>query len=177
MVTLKGGTLTDKFKLAKAAGFGAIEVNCPGIDVADVKKAVSDSGLPVDGSVGATHWQVRHTHEDAAVRAKALENLKRSLIETEAVGGKTCLLVVGHGNDGSEVDVWQRSVDNISLALPLAGKLGVSIVVAMTMPGTISKPLTNLLNISTISIHLSLDCNSTSEIIGNTAVWAIGFDS
>jgi hexulose-6-phosphate isomerase len=129
MVALKGGTLTDKFKLAKASGFGAIEVNCPGINIADVKKAVADSGLPVDGSVGATHWQVRHTHEDKAVRAKALENLKRSLIETEAVGGKTCLLVVGHGNDGSEADIWKRSVDNISLALPLAGELGVSIVV------------------------------------------------
>ena len=53
MVALKGGTLTDKFKLAKASGFGAIEVNCPGINIADVKKAVADSGLPVDGSVGA----------------------------------------------------------------------------------------------------------------------------
>ncbi|MBT7917342.1 MAG: sugar phosphate isomerase/epimerase, partial [Planctomycetaceae bacterium] len=129
MVGLKGGTLTDKFKLAKAAGFGAIEISCPGANVADTKKAIADSGLPVDGSVGNTHWQVRHTHEDAAVRGKALEHLQRSLIETEAVGGKTCLLVVGHGNDGPEEEIWKRSVDNIALALPLAGELGVSIVV------------------------------------------------
>jgi L-ribulose-5-phosphate 3-epimerase len=129
MVSLKGGTLTDKFKLAKAAGFGAIEIGCPGANIADVKKATADSGLPVDGSVGNTHWQVRHTHEEAAVRAKALDHLKQSLIETEAVGGKTCLLVVGHGNDGPEEEIWKRSVDNISLALPLAGELGVSIVV------------------------------------------------
>jgi hexulose-6-phosphate isomerase len=129
MVSLKGGTLTDKFKLAKAAGFGAIEIGCPGANVDDIKKAIADSGLPVDGSVGNTHWQVRHTHEDAAVRAKALEHLKSSLVETEAVGGKTCLLVVGHGNDGPEEEIWKRSIDNISLALPRAGELGVSIVV------------------------------------------------
>ena len=55
MVGLKGGTLTDKFKLAKAAGFGAIEISCPGANVADTKKAIADSGLPVDGSVGNTH--------------------------------------------------------------------------------------------------------------------------
>ena len=48
------GSLTDKFKAAKAAGFGAIELNAPGIDVAETKKAISQSGLPVDGTlVGA----------------------------------------------------------------------------------------------------------------------------
>ncbi len=125
----EGKTLTEKFKAAKAAGFGAIELNAPGINAADVKKAIADSGLPVDGSVCGSHWQIRHTDKDASVRAKALEDLKTALIQTEAVGGKTVLLVVGHGNDGPEAEIWDRSIENISKALPLAGQLGVSIAI------------------------------------------------
>jgi len=121
------GPLSEKFKMAKEAGFGAIEMNAPGMNVEEVKKATAASGLPVDGTVGGTHWQVRHTDKDAGTRAKALDNLKRALIETEAIGGKTCLLVVGHGNDGPEQEIWDRSIENISKALPLAGELGVSI--------------------------------------------------
>ena len=45
----EGKSLTDKFKAAKAAGFGAIELNAPGINAEEVKKAISESGLPVDG--------------------------------------------------------------------------------------------------------------------------------
>ena len=39
------------------------------------------------------------------------------------------MLVVGHGNDGPEEEIWERSVENISKALPLAGQLGVSIAI------------------------------------------------
>lgn len=125
----EGKTLTEKFKAAKAAGFGAIELNAPGINAEEVKKAISESGLPVDGSVCGSHWQIRHTDKDPAVRANALKDLKDALIQTEAVGGKTVLLVVGHGNDGPEEEIWERSIENISKALPLAGQLGVGIAI------------------------------------------------
>ncbi len=125
----EGSTLTAKFKAAKAAGFAAIELNAPGINTEEVKRAIAESGLPVDGSVCGSHWQIRHTDKDPEVRAKALEDLKNALIQTEAVGGKTVLLVVGHGNDGPEEEIWERSVENISKALPLAGQLGVSIAI------------------------------------------------
>ena len=125
----EGSTLTAKFKAAKAAGFSAIELNAPRINIEEVKLAIAESGLPVDGSVCGSHWQIRHTDKDPEVRAKALEDLKNALIQTEAVGGKTVLLVVGHGNDGPEEEIWERSVENISKALPLAGQLGVSIAI------------------------------------------------
>ena len=125
----EGSTLTEKFKAAKTAGFGAIELNAPGINTMEIKKAIADSGLPVDGSVCGSHWQIRHTDKDPKVRAKALADLKNALIQTEAVGGKTVLLVVGHGNDGPEDEIWDRSIENISKALPLAGQLGVSIAI------------------------------------------------
>jgi hexulose-6-phosphate isomerase len=128
MIRVKG-SLDDKFRAAKAAGFEGVEVNVPGISVADVKKASQASGLIVDGSVGGTHWNIRHSDPDPAVRAKALENLKRGIEETAAVGGDSCLLVVGHGKDGTPEEVYKRSSDNIRAALPTAEKHNVPILV------------------------------------------------
>ncbi len=129
MVKVKDASLTEKFKVAKEAGFQGIELSCPGSDVEEVKKAIADSGLIVDGSVCAKHWQVKHTDADPKVRAEALEILKDALRETKAVGGHTVLLVVGHGKDGTEEEVWKRSVENIKKAVPLAAELGVAIVI------------------------------------------------
>jgi hexulose-6-phosphate isomerase len=129
MANIKDASLTDRFKAVKAAGFGAIELNCPGSNVDEVKQAIAESGLPVDGSVCAAHWGVRHTDPDAKVRADALENLLGALRETHAVGGHTVLLVVGKGEDGPEEEIWKRSVENISKAVPLAAELGVAIAI------------------------------------------------
>ena len=123
------GSLVDKFNAAKEAGFHGIEMNAPGMDVEETKRAIAETGLPVDGTVNSTHWQVRHTDPDAAVRAKALESLKDAIRMTHAVGGNTALLVVGHGKDGPEEEIWKRSIDNISQALPLASELGVYIAI------------------------------------------------
>ncbi len=124
-----GGSLTEKFKIAKEAGFKGVEMGFPGNDVEETKKAVAESGLPVDGSVCGQHWTVRHTSADADTRAKALENLKQALRETRAVGGHSVLLVVGKGEDGPEKEIWARSVENIAKAVPLAAELGVQIVI------------------------------------------------
>ena len=128
MVDVKG-SLTEKFMAVKAAGFDGIEMDSPGMDVAATKQAIAESGLPVDGTVNSTHWQIRHTDPDAGVRAKALESLRTAMRDTKAVGGHSVLLVVGHGNDGKEEEVWKRSVENIALAVPLAAQLGVQIVI------------------------------------------------
>ena len=123
------GSLTEKFAAAKAAGFGAIELNAPGFNIDEVNTAVKESGLPVDGSVCANHWGVRHTDADPAIRAQALDTLKEALRTTNAVGGKTVLLVVGRGGDGTEEECWKRSIENISKAIPVAAELGVAIAI------------------------------------------------
>ncbi len=76
------GSLTDKFQAAKAAGFDGIELNLPGTDVEAAQAAITASGLPVDGSVCAKHWQIRHTSPQAEVRAEALKLLKQALHDT-----------------------------------------------------------------------------------------------
>jgi hexulose-6-phosphate isomerase len=128
MIKAEGG-LSEKFKVAKAAGFMGVELNLPGVDVAEARKAVADSGLVVDGSVCAEHWTVRHTSADAETRAKALKTLKQAIRDTRAVGGHSVLLVVGKGEDGPEEEIWGRSVENIAKAVPVAAEEGVQIVI------------------------------------------------
>lgn len=123
------GSLIDKFAAVKEAGFDGIEMNAPGMDVQETRKAIAETGLPVDGTVNSSHWQVRHTDPDPAVRAQALDSLKSALRATHAVGGNTALLVIGKGEDGEESEIWKRAIDNISLALPLAAELGVYIAI------------------------------------------------
>lgn len=128
MVGVKG-SLTDKFKAVKEAGFAGVEMNSPGMNVEETKRAIAESGLPVDGTVCSSHWGVRHTDPSAEVRAKALADLQTALRDTHAVGGHSVLLVVGHGKDGPEDEIWPRSVENIAQAVPLAAELGVHIVI------------------------------------------------
>lgn len=123
------GDLTAKFSLAKKAGFDGIEMDSPGIDVEATRAAIAESGLVVDGSVCSTHWNDHHTSPDPKVRAKALADLQTAIRETHAVGGHTVLLVVGHGEDGPEEEIWPRSVDNIRQALPLCAELGMTIAI------------------------------------------------
>jgi len=123
------GSLTDKFRAVRTAGFQGIEMNAPGMDVEETRLAIAESGLPVDGTVCASHWNVRHTSPDAATRATALEHLQTALRDTHAVGGHTVLLVIGRGSDGPEEEIWPRSVENIAKAIPLAAELGVAIAI------------------------------------------------
>ena len=124
-----GGTLVDRFNAAKEAGFDGVEMNSPGMDVEETKDAIAKTGLPVDGTVCSTHWNIRHTSPDADVRAQALDHLKSAIRDTKAVGGHTVLLVVGKGEDGPEKEIWERSIENISKALPLASELGMYIAI------------------------------------------------
>jgi hexulose-6-phosphate isomerase len=123
------GSWADKFRAAKEAGFHGIELSAPGYDIAEVNAAIAETEFPVDGTVCASHWQIRHTSADVGERAQALETLKEAIRDTKAVGGNTVLLVVGRGDDGTEEECWKRSVENISKALPLASELGMYIAI------------------------------------------------
>ena len=123
----EGGTIRDKFAIAKKAGFVGVEFESPGPNTQEVIAAIDETGLPVDGTICATHWQVRHTDPDPAVRAKALEDLKAAIRQTHEVGGHTCLLVVGHGKDGMQDELVDRAYENIWQAVPLAAELGIVI--------------------------------------------------
>jgi L-ribulose-5-phosphate 3-epimerase len=126
---VKGNGLVERFKIAKAAGYDGIELDSPGFKVEEAKEAIAASGLKVDGSVCSTHWKTTHTSPDQSVRDQALADLQTALRDTHAVGGHTVLLVVGHGKDGPESEIWKRSVENIRKSLPLCAELGMTIAI------------------------------------------------
>ncbi len=123
------GSLTEKFAAAKEAGFEGVELSTPGIDIEAAKAAAKSTGLIIDGTVGGYHWKIRHSDPNPDVRAEALKKLKAGIAETAAVGGDTMLLVPAKGEDGSDAEVYERSMASIRAALPDAEKHGVSIVI------------------------------------------------
>ena len=127
---VKGGkTLAEKFAIVRQAGFEGVELDAPGFSVDEANEAMKSTGLIIDGTVNINHWQVRHTDPDPTVRAAALKSCTDGLRATAAVGGDTMLLVAGHGKDGTASEVFQRAVDNIRLAIPVAEEVGVKIAI------------------------------------------------
>jgi L-ribulose-5-phosphate 3-epimerase len=125
----EGNGLVEKFAIAREAGFKGVELQAPNYDVDEAREAVAKTGLVIDGNVQAGHWKVRHTSPDPATRAAALDELLEALRRTHAVGGHSVLVVCGKGEDGSHEECWERSIANISQAIPLAAELGVSILI------------------------------------------------
>ena len=82
------GSLVDKFKLAKAAGFEGIDVDSDQ-PVDEVKRAMSESGLIVHGMVDYVHWGQPLSSPDPAVRAQGVAVLQKCLRETKIYGGTT----------------------------------------------------------------------------------------
>ena len=123
------GSLTDKFKLAKQAGFEGVELSVPGVDAEAAKQASKASGLIIDGTVGNYHWGERHSDPSETVRATALDKLKQGLRDTAALGADTMLLVPAHGKDGSDTEVYDRAFAAIKEALPIAEETKVSILI------------------------------------------------
>ncbi len=123
------GSLADKFTTVRAAGFEGVELDAPGFDVDEAKAAMQSTGLIIDGTVNVDHWKVRHSDPDPTVREAALKSCIDGLRATSAVGADTMLLVPGHGKDGTADEVFQRSLANIKLAIPVAEEVGVKIAI------------------------------------------------
>lgn len=123
------GNLVDKFKAAKEAGFDGIELDAPGINLDEAKRAIQEVEFPVDGTVNSTHWKITHTHADPSVRSQALKSLIDGIKETSELGGDTILLVPGVGGDGTFEECYQRAVNNIRQAVEVAEKYNVKIAI------------------------------------------------
>ncbi len=127
---VKGGaSLAEKFAIIRKAGFEGVELDAPGFNIDDARAAMKYTGLIIDGTVNANHWQVRHTDPDPAVRAAALKSCQDGLLATAAVGADTMLLVAGHGKDGTPAEVFDRALENIRQAIPIAKEVGVKIAI------------------------------------------------
>ncbi len=121
------GSVLEKMQAVKAAGFDGIEAMSP-MDVAEVLKARDATGLEIPSVCGEKHWGKPLSHPDASVRAEGLEALKQTLRDAKAYGAGSILLVPGVvNNEVTFEQCWQRSIEQIKLAIPLAEELGVKI--------------------------------------------------
>lgn len=132
MIRAEGSTL-DKFQLVKELGYDGIELNSPDeVDKGEASKASRQTGLPIEGVVNATHWNVRHSDPDESVRRQALKNMQIAMREAKLVGADSVLLVPGKVTDPKSENhdhVWKRSIAEIRRLLPLAEELEVRILI------------------------------------------------
>ena len=130
-----GGNLpiADKFRALKEIGYDGVELNSPGgVDKKQALAASLETGLPIHGVVDSIHWGTRLSSPDAATRRKGLEGLKTAIRDTRLVGGSAVLLVPGAVRDAKNENhqqVWDRSIEQINLAIPLAAKFGIHILI------------------------------------------------
>lgn len=129
MVGVKG-TLAEKMTVLKELGFDGVELNSPGgPEAEEVQKAVEVSGISVHGVVDSIHWNTRLSDPDEEVRQKGLEGLFTAINASKSYGGTSVLLVPGVVNKDVTYDqCWDRSIEQIKKALPLAEELNIQIL-------------------------------------------------
>ncbi len=121
------GSVLEKMRAVKAAGFEGVEM-ASHLDQAEVLAARAATGLEINSVCGAHHWTKPLSHPDAKVRAEGLAALQQTLRDAKAYGAGSILLVPGSVNkDATFEECWQRSIEQIRLAIPLAEELGVKI--------------------------------------------------
>jgi hexulose-6-phosphate isomerase len=129
MITRKEGdkdlTLTERLKLAAAAGFDGVDFDEAGAFTTEqARQAVLESGVFAHNAINHEHWSQRLTSAKEAERLKGRSNIEHCLRVSHAVGGSGVLIVVGHGDDGPESEIEARASEQIKSLLPLAASLG-----------------------------------------------------
>src|SRR5947209_66229 len=90
------GTVLDKFKTLRDAGFDGVELDAPGkIPLEEYKAACKETGILVEGVVDSVHWNRKLSDPRPAEREFALNALKQALRDCKELGGTSVLLVPG----------------------------------------------------------------------------------
>ncbi len=134
------GTVMEKFRALKAAGFEGVELSSH-MNQDEVMKALDENGLKAASVCGSRHWGKPLSHQDEKVRADGLDALKQTLRDAKRYGATSVLLVPGVVNkEVAYEQCWQRSIAGIRAALPLAEELGVKIAIENVWNNFILKP-------------------------------------
>lgn len=122
----------DRFKLARAAGFEALQVNTTPDEkeAQEIKQAAEQAGIRIDSIMNMDHWRYPLSSSDPAVVEKSLNGMRTSLHNARLWGAKYVLLVpaVVNAQTGYHA-AWTRSQEQIRKLIPLAEQLGVVIAI------------------------------------------------
>jgi L-ribulose-5-phosphate 3-epimerase len=122
----------DRFKLARDAGFDAVEGQTvtDAKEAEEVKKAAEDAKVHIHSVMNMAHWDYPLSSSDPAVVEKSLDGMKTSLHNAKLWGADAVLLVPAVVNPlTSYKDAWVRSQKQIRLLIPLAAELKVVIAI------------------------------------------------
>jgi L-ribulose-5-phosphate 3-epimerase len=134
------GSVLDKFRAIKAAGFEGVEPmsHMPQNEVMD---ALEKTGLKAASVCCKTHWDKPLSDPREKVRKEGLEGLLLALKDAQRYGATSVLLVPGVVNKQvSYDDCFQRCVAEIRKAIPQAKDLGVKIAIENVWNEFITKP-------------------------------------
>jgi L-ribulose-5-phosphate 3-epimerase len=122
----------DRFKLARAVGFEAVEAQTvkDQKEAEEIKKAADDAKIRIHSVMNMDHWEYPLTSSDPAVVEKSIAGMKTSLHNAKLWGAETVLLVPGVVNPQTSYrDAYTRSQKQIRRLLPLAAELKVIIAI------------------------------------------------
>ena len=133
------GTVMEKFKAVKAAGFEGVEPMSH-MKQDEVLKAFEETGLQAASVCCNTHWAKPLSHPDANFRREGVEGLVQALKDAKRYGASSVLLVPGVVNkDVSYDDCFKRSVVEIRKVVPTAEELGVKLAIENVWNNFITK--------------------------------------
>ena len=137
------GSVADRFKMAKDAGFDGLELNRPdAIPLDELLKARDATGLEIAGIICSTHWGKPLSSPDPAVVEAGLKGLRLALADAAELRCTRMLLVPGVVNKQiSYDDCWKRSIENIKRALPDAEKANCKICIENVWNNFIIDPM------------------------------------
>ena len=122
-------SLTERLKLAGAAGFDGVDFDEAGMfTVEQARAAVQESGVFCHNAINHAHWNMRLTSPKEEDRAQGVANIEHCLRVSHAIGGSGVLIVVGSGNDGTAEEIDARAQLEIKKLIPLAASIGQSIL-------------------------------------------------
>lgn len=134
------GTVLEKMKLVKEAGFEGVEPNSH-MDQQEVLAAMKETGLKAASVCCGTHWNLTLSHPSIDTRTRGLMGLVQSLLDARAYGATSVLLVPGVVNDQIGYDeCFRNSVAEIKKAVPVAKDLGVKIAIENVWNNFITTP-------------------------------------
>lgn len=123
------GSVLDKCKVIKAAGYNGIEPNSH-MDRQEVLDAMKATGLTASSVCCSTHWEKPLSHPDAAIRQEGIDGMIVAMEDAKAYGTDAVLLVPGKVDDMVRYDdCWNRSTEAIKKLIPIAKKLKVKICI------------------------------------------------
>ena len=133
------GSVLEKMQALKDAGFEGVEPDSH-MNQDEVAAALEKTGLKAASVCGIHHWQLTLSHPSENIREQGLDSLKHTLRDAKRYGATSILLVPGTVGTGTTYEqCWQRSIEQIRKAIPVAEECGAVISIENVWNNFITK--------------------------------------